>query len=122
METWKRNLYSLWVAQFITAVGLSMIIPFIPFYLREIGMEGEEAVKLWSGLIFSAPFMVSIFMQPLWGILGDRRGRKPMVARAMLSLAATNFLMGFSQNATQLLILRFIQGSLAGFVAPSLAL
>jgi MFS family permease len=40
----------------------------------------------------------------------------------MLGLALTNFLMGFAQSAPQLLILRFFQGSLSGFVAPSLAL
>ncbi|MGA2959484.1 MAG: MFS transporter [Thermodesulfobacteriota bacterium] len=122
MELWRRNLYSLWFAQFIAAVGLSMVIPFLPFYLRELGVVGKESVKIWSGLIFSAPFMVSAFLQPIWGILGDRRGRKPMVVRAMLGLALTNFLMGFAQSAPQLLILRFFQGSLSGFVAPSLAL
>ena len=122
MELWQKNLYSLWIAQLIAAMGLSMIIPFLPFYLRELGVTGGEAVKIWSGLIFSAPFMVSAFLQPVWGILGDRRGRKPMVVRAMLGLALANFLMGFAQNAPQLLLLRFFQGSLAGFVAPSLAL
>jgi MFS family permease len=122
MVLWQRNLYSLWFAQLIAAMGLSMIIPFLPFYLRELGVTGGEAVKIWSGLIFSAPFMVSAFLQPVWGILGDRWGRKPMVVRAMLGLALANFLMGFAQNAPQLLILRFFQGSLAGFVAPSLAL
>ena len=122
MELWRKNLYSLWFAQFIAAVGLSMIIPFLPFYLRELGIVERESVKIWSGLIFSAPFMVSAFLQPIWGILGDRRGRKPMVVRAMLGLTLANFLMGFAQSAPQLLILRFFQGSLAGFVAPSLAL
>ena len=122
MEIWKRNLYSLWIAQLIASIGLSMIIPFLPFYLRELGVSGTEKVKIWSGLIFSAPFMVSVFLQPIWGILGDRRGRKPMVVRAMLGLAVANILMGFAQTAPQLLILRFLQGTLAGFVAPSLAL
>lgn len=122
MELWQKNLYSLWFSQLIAAMGLSMIIPFLPFYLRELGVTEGEAVKIWSGLIFSAPFMVSAFLQPVWGILGDRRGRKPMVVRAMLGLALANFLMGFAQSAPQLLILRFFQGSLAGFVAPSLAL
>lgn len=45
-----------------------------------------------------------------------------MVVRAMLALALANFLMGFARSAPQLLILRFLQGSLSGFVAPSLAL
>ena len=122
MEFWQKNLYSLWFAQLIAAMGLSLIIPFLPLYLRELGVVEKEAVKIWSGFIFSAPFMVSVFLQPLWGMLGDRRGRKPMVVRAMLGLALANFLLGFAQTPTQVLILRFLQGSLAGFVAPSLAL
>ena len=122
MELWQKNLYSLWFSQLIAAMGLSLIIPFLPLYLRELGVVEKEAVKIWSGFIFSAPFMVSAFLQPLWGMLGDRRGRKPMVVRAMLGLALANFLLGFAQTPTQVLILRFLQGSLAGFVAPSLAL
>ena len=122
MKRWQQNLYSLWLAQLIAALGLSMIIPFLPFYLRDLGVSGKEAVKIWSGFIYSAPFMISAFMQPVWGMLGDRKGRKPMVVRAMLALSLANFLMGFARNAPQLLILRFLQGSLSGFVAPSLAL
>lgn len=122
MELWQKNLYSLWGAQFVAAVGLSMVIPFLPFYLRELGITEKQAVKLWSGLLFSAPFIVAAFLQPFWGILGDRYGRKPMVVRAMVGLALANVLMGFARTAPQLLALRFFQGSLSGFVAPSLAL
>jgi DHA1 family multidrug resistance protein-like MFS transporter len=122
MELWQKNLCSLWGAQFVAAVGLSMVIPFLPFYLRELGITEKQAVKLWSGLLFSAPFIVAAFLQPFWGILGDRYGRKPMVVRAMVGLALANVLMGFARTAPQLLALRFFQGSLSGFVAPSLAL
>jgi len=122
METWQKNLYSLWVAQFIAVVGLSMVVPFLPFYLKELGVTAREDVKIWSGLLFSAPFMVAAFLQPLWGILGDRYGRKPMIVRAMFGLALANVLMGFARSAPQLLVLRFFQGSLSGFVAPALAL
>ena len=122
METWRKNLYSLWVAQFIAVVGLSMVVPFLPFYLKELGVTAREDVKIWSGLLFSSPFMVAAFLQPLWGILGDRYGRKPMIVRAMFGLALANTLMGFARTAPQLLVLRFFQGSLSGFVAPALAL
>jgi MFS transporter, DHA1 family, multidrug resistance protein len=122
MELWKKNLYSLWVAQFTAGAGLSMVMPFLPFYLKELGVAEPDAVKIWSGLVFSAPFMVSALMQPLWGVLGDRYGRKPMVVRAMMALGLANIVMGFAQTAPQLLTLRFLQGFLSGFVAPSLAL
>jgi MFS transporter, DHA1 family, multidrug resistance protein len=122
MELWRKNLYSLWCAQFMAALGLNLVVPFLPLYLRELGVEGEKSIKIWSGVAFAAPFVVSAFMQPLWGILGDRRGRKPMIVRAMLGLALANLLMGFAQNAPQFLCFRLFQGCLSGFIAPSLAL
>ena len=67
MGLWKKNLYSLWVAQFIAVAGLSMVVPFLPFYLKELGVIAREDVKIWSGLLFSAPFMVAAFLQPKIG-------------------------------------------------------
>jgi DHA1 family multidrug resistance protein-like MFS transporter len=122
MEPWRKNLYSIWCAQFIAAVGLNLVIPFLPLYLRELGVAGDKSLKIWSGVVYAAPFLVSACMQPLWGILGDRIGRKPMVVRGMLGLSLAHFLMGFSQSAFQFLIFRLFQGCVAGFIAPSMAL
>jgi len=122
MKLWERNLYSLWFGQFIAMIGLTMVVPFLPLYIRELGVTGEEAVKLWSGVIYAAPFIIAVFMQPLWGIMGDRYGRKPMVVRGMLGLVVAFVLMGFSRTVFHLLIFRFVHGIFAGFVAPSLAL
>lgn len=122
MELWRKNLYSLWCAQFIAALGLNMVVPFLPLYLRELGIEGDKSMKIWSGVVFAAPFVISAFMQPLWGILGDRYGRKLMIVRAMLGLSLAHFLMGFAQSAPQFLFFRIFQGFLSGFIAPSLAL
>jgi MFS family permease len=122
MELWERNLYSLWIGRFVPIAGMTMVMPFLPLYIRELGVTGTEAVKLWSGLIYAAPFMIGIFMQPIWGTMGDRYGRKPMVVRGMCGVAAASFLMGFTHSIFQLLILRFFQGVFSGFNAPSLAL
>ena len=61
-------------------------------------------------------------MQPLWGILGDRVGRKPMIVRALLGISLAHILMAFAQTPYHLLICRLFQGCFAGFFAPSLAL
>ena len=122
MELWRKNLYSVWSAQFIAGLGLNMVIPFLPLYLRDLGVDGDQSLKIWSGVVFSSAFMVSACMQPLWGILGDRVGRKPMIVRAMLGLGLAHILMGFAQNPYHLLLCRLFQGCFAGFLAPSLAL
>ncbi len=122
MEPWRKNLFTVWGAQFIAGVGLSMVVPFLPLYLRDLGVIEDQPIKIWTGVVFAAAFLVSAFMQPLWGILGDRIGRKPMIVRAMIGLSIAHILMGFAQSPVHLLLGRLLQGCLAGFLAPSMAL
>lgn len=59
---------------------------------------------------------------PLWGVLADRYGRKPMLLRAMLGGGLTVGLMGFAQTALQLTGLRLLQGALSGTVPAATAI
>jgi DHA1 family multidrug resistance protein-like MFS transporter len=59
---------------------------------------------------------------PIWGVLGDRYGRKPMLIRSMVGGALTVGLIYFAQSPTELLILRFLQGATSGTVAAATAL
>ena len=59
---------------------------------------------------------------PIWGVLGDRFGRKPMLLRSMLGGAITVGLIFFAQNPFQLIVLRFLQGATSGTVAAATAL
>ncbi len=122
MEQWQKNLYALWSAQFLAMVGLTLIVPFIPFYLGVLGVTRLEDVERWSGFLFAAPFFVQAVAAPLWGVLGDRYGRKIMVLRALAGIGATNILSALVQNVLQLLFLRAVQGGVSGFVAASNAL
>lgn len=67
----------MWIAQFIAMIGMSMVIPFLPFYVRELGVTNLESVEKWSGLAFSGPFIMAFIMTPIWGALGDRVGKNP---------------------------------------------
>ncbi len=122
MEPWKRNLYSLWATEFLAALGMALVLPFLPFYIRELGVEELHDVERWSGLVFAAPFLVGIFTGPLWGWLGDRYGRRMMLIRAVFGFAIPSFFMGFVQTVEQLFILRLIQGGISGFIAATLAI
>jgi DHA1 family multidrug resistance protein-like MFS transporter len=59
---------------------------------------------------------------PIWGVLGDRYGRKPMLIRSMVGGALTVGLIYFAQNPTQLLVLRLLQGATSGTVAAATAI
>lgn len=122
MEVWKKNLYSIWVAQFVAMVGMNMVIPFLPFYIRELGVTDTESLEHWSGIIFSGPFILSFLLTPVWGVLGDKFGKKTMVLRAIFGLAVSQFLIALSANVEQLFIFRMVQGAISGFIAAALAL
>ena len=122
IESWRKNLYSVWIAQFIAMVGMSMVIPFLPFYIRELGVTNHEELEHWSGIVFAGPFILSFLLTPVWGALGDRFGKKTMVLRAIFGLALSQLLIGFSANVEQLFIFRMVQGAISGFIASALGL
>lgn len=111
------------MAQACATIGFASVIPFMPFYVRELGVTDERAVLLWSGWgTFTSAGLAMAIMAPIWGTLADRHGRKVMVMRSMFGGMVVLFLMGFAQNVYQLVALRVIQGALAGTVSASTAL
>lgn len=119
---WRRNLAILWFAQFIAMVGLGAGMPVFPLFVRELGVMDPEQSQLWTGFIFSAPFVTSLFATPIWGALGDRYGRKAMTVRAIIGLVLSYVLIGCVQSVWLLLLVRFLQGAISGFIASTLAL
>lgn len=122
MITWRRNLYILWGTQFLAMVGMNLVVPFLPFYIRSLGVTDPDDLSRWSGLVFAGPFFLSIIATPFWGSMGDRHGRKMMVVRALFGLAVSQVLIGIAQDVYQLLLFRMVQGAVSGFIASALAL
>ena len=122
MELWRKNLYILWGVQFLAMMGMNLVVPFLPFFIRQLGITDEGELARWSGFVFSGPFILAFVVTPIWGNLGDRHGRKIMVVRAIFGLALSQLLIGFSQNVYQLFLFRVVQGGISGFIASALAL
>ena len=122
MEDWKRTYWAVWVANFITATGMMSFLPFFPRHLESLGLTERSEIELWTGLVFGAAPLAAAVMTPVWGALGDRIGRKAMVARAMFAI--TFFVGGMSYVTTPLglFAMRLGQGVFSGFVAPSITL
>jgi len=121
-EPWRRNLYVLWVIEFAAFTGLSLILPFIPLYVRELGVTDVADVTRWSGLLLSGPFMVSFLATPVWGTLGDRYGQKLMVVRALIGSSACYVGMALAGDVHTLFGWRLALGGISGFLAAGMAL
>lgn len=122
MGNWKANLIVLWFGQFLVMGGMTMVIPFLPLYIQELGITDTNDVSLWAGIIFAGNFVTSFFFQPLWGKLADRYGRKVMLLRSGFGMAIVMALMGLSGNVWHLLFLRILNGTIAGFIPAAVAL
>ncbi|MFN2224883.1 MAG: MFS transporter [Anaerolineae bacterium] len=122
MEAWKRNLYVIWVAELAAIAGFSVVMPFLPYYVQELGIRELHEVELWSGVLFATQAVAMTIASPIWGSLADRYGRKMMVQRAMFGGAIVIGLMGFVDNVWQLAALRAIQGTLTGTVPAATTL
>lgn len=119
---WKRNLAIAWIGCFLTGAAFSLVMPFLPLYIEQLGVSGHSALNMWSGLVFSITFLFSAVASPLWGGLADRKGRKLMLLRSALGMAVVMMLMGLAQNIWQLLALRACLGLLGGFIPNANAL
>ncbi|WP_347291341.1 multidrug efflux MFS transporter MdtG [Kluyvera georgiana] len=119
---WKRNLAVVWLGCFLTGAAFSLVMPFLPLYVEQLGVTGHSALNMWSGLVFSITFLFSAIASPLWGGLADRKGRKIMLLRSALGMAIVMLLMGLAQNIWQFLILRALLGLLGGFIPNANAL
>jgi len=121
-ESWQRNLAVIWLAELIAISGFTVFMPFMPYYVQELGVTRLEEVEFWSGLLISAQAVTMATVAPLWGSLADRYGRKIMVVRAMFGGSVVIALMGFTHNVGQLLALRTLQGALTGTVPAATTL
>lgn len=112
---WRRNLLVCFIGSFSTVFAMTLMLPFLPLYVEELGVQGHAAIVQWSGVAFSATFITAGLIAPLWGKLGDRFGRKSMLVRASLGMAVTVSLMGLVANIWQLVGLRLLVGLAGGY-------
>ena len=97
-------------------------MPFLPLYFRVLGVTNVGAIAVWTGVSVGITPAVAAIMTPLWGKLGDRIGRKPMVARALMSFIVVMTALAFVTAPWQVLALRFLHGVFAGYGALTLAM
>jgi MFS family permease len=104
-------------------LGFSFAFPFLSIFIsQDLGVHPGRDLDLWTAAAGSASGLSMAIASPIWGVLGDRFGRKPMLVRSMIGGALTVGLIFFVQNPLQLVILRFLQGATSGTVAAATAL
>ncbi|RFB78722.1 MFS transporter [Methylovirgula sp. 4M-Z18] len=114
---WVRNLIVCLAGSFTTIVAMTLLVPFLPIYVEDLGVTDHAAIVQWSGVTFGATFLTAALVAPLWGRLADLYGRKLMLVRASLGMTIAMSLTGMAHNIWQLLILRLLTGLLGGYAS-----
>lgn len=119
---WKLVLVILTCNILFMSSSYTMLIPFLPMYLTmELGVSQAD-VNIWSGIVFSASFLVSAIMAPIWGKMADTKGKRIMAMRASFLLSISYFLGGIVQSPEQLTLMRLFQGFASGLWPMDLAI
>ena len=121
-EQWRRNRLAINLAAGFLFAGFTFVMPFLPLYVRELGVRDDADVASWSGLLITVAPLIAGLLGPAWGRLGDRYGMKIMVQRATLALAIHWAFFGFARSPHHLLALRVFLGFFGGFGTLSMPL
>ncbi len=116
---WRRNLIICVFGSFTTLISLSMLLPFLPLYVEQLGVSSQADVVQWSGIAFGVTFLGTAITAPIWGRLADRYGRKPMLIRAAIGMAIVMSMIGLAHNVYELVALRFVAGIIGGYASAS---
>ncbi len=122
MQHWRRNFIVIWLSQFLSFTGFAFAMPFVPYYLQDLGVKDPTSLKIWVALFAAATPLTMAIFSPLWGSLSDRYGRRVMLLRANIGGMAVLGLMGVAPNPSFLIFMRLMQGVFSGNIAAAQAL
>ncbi|HEY8106532.1 MAG TPA: MFS transporter [Gemmatimonadales bacterium] len=105
------RLLVLFVTAFVDMVGLTMIIPLLPYYATQLG--GSAAIV---GLLISAFSVAQLAGAPVWGRLSDRYGRRPAILAGLLITAVAYVIFAFAGSVSMLFLSRIVQGMGGGTI------
>jgi MFS family permease len=119
---WRRNMYVCLFGSFTNATAMTLLLPFLPIYVEQLGVKGHAAIVQWSGIAFGISFLGAGLLAPLWGKMADLYGRKQILVRASLGMAINMSLIGVAENIYQLVGLRLLAGLLGGYMSGAVVL
>ena len=121
-EAWRRNLFAVTAASFLGYTGFTLVMPFLPLFIAQLGVTDVGRIAMWTGVSLGVTPALTAMLAPAWGRLGDRYGRKIMVERSLISFTLLMAVMAFVTRPWHVLAIRVVQGFFAGYGSLSVAM
>ena len=106
----------------IASMAMNFWLPLLPLYMQELGAKDQASALFWTAIANIALGLARIVSGPLWGMVSDRIGRKPMFVRTLFCAAATIVIVAAAQAPWQVALAFVVQGLLSGFIPAATAL
>jgi MFS family permease len=95
----------LFFVAFVDMIGLTMIVPILPFFARDVGANATVV-----GLLISAFSLAQLAVAPVWGRFSDNYGRRPAILAGLLITSVAYLVFAFAGSVELLLLSRIVQG------------
>src|SRR4051794_1470803 len=105
-------LFAVMLGLFLGALDQTIVGPALPTVVTQL--QGND-IYVWAVTIY---LLTSTITVPFWGKLSDLYGRKPIFMIGITIFLIGSALSGLSQNMTQLIVFRGLQGIGAGSLFP----
>jgi MFS family permease len=116
------KLFTLMATAFVDMLGLLMILPLLPFYVKTLSGSGVDLLGMHigigtiMGIIVSSFTFAQLLSAPMWGRFSDRVGRRPTLLIALGASAIAYLIFGFAHSLLLLFLSRIVQGAGGGTV------
>jgi multidrug resistance protein len=100
-----RRLWVLMATVFVDMIGFAMVLPLLPFYLKNLSAQDWMV-----GLVISSFAFAQLAASPFWGRLSDRYGRRPMILAGLLLSAVAYVIFGLAHALWLFFLSRLVQG------------
>ena len=105
----------------LATLGVMLTLLLVALDQTVVGTAMPRIIAELNGLsvyawVTTAYLVASTVVVPVAGKLGDMFGRKPFILVGMIGFMAGSWLCGFSQNMTELILFRSLQGAFGGML------
>src|SRR2546428_8969738 len=82
---WRRNVYAVTAASFMGYTGFTLSMPFLPLYIRQLGVTDVGEISIWTGVSLAITPALTALLAPAWGRLRHRYRRKIIVEQSIVN-------------------------------------
>jgi hypothetical protein len=119
-QMWRRNLWAVWIAEFLSIMGFSCFTPLLTYYVQYLGVEGDAVEPGRRSDL--RPFLGDGDHGADLGGAERSLRAQVMVERAMFSGFVIALLMGFARKVEQMVFPALRPGALTGSFAAATTL